>query len=471
MRLIFLTVILTLSAAVTLHGADPAGKVATTTTATAPGSGEHSRTAAEPGLRYTDRLIGFSLCPPADTERIRQTSARRLVGWTRRDEQTQAVRWSLEVLKTKHKPTKMLLSKYAETVAAELSRTSNFKVKSTLISIVAGKPAMHFRGTWSGAFELWRRQTWIRIKPGEHIVLNISGAPAVKDEMETVMTKVLDSLKLFDPKIAAAEYKQNLARGATVLKQLSIKKLKTIINKQPCYCTIKLKGKIIGFVKLTESITKRSDVQGLNVVSSGALILPKTPMQMTRKELFTTPDRKFEQWKQVSVQGKGKAAVGEIQEAIRKDNWMLVQLHRSGRPKRNWKRELPKNLQAAYLPEAFSNLLPRLLDRSKPEIYAFAIYNPGKNEFDMRTIQVVKTETIRIGARNVKATRMTDQMSRQSPTVNLWVDEKGLLLRMQMPGGLIMEQADRRIIAAKFAAELAELDRLGRTKGKRNAGK
>jgi len=255
------------------------------------------------------------------------------------------------------------------------------------------------------------------------------------------------------------------------LKKLSVEKLKTIINKKPYYCTIKLKGKIIGFVKLTESIVKRSDAQGLNVVSSGALIIPKAPVQLTWKELFTTPDRNFEQWKQVSVQGKGKTATGEIQEAIRKDNWMLVQLHRSGRPKRSWKQELPKTLHAAYLPEAFSILLPRLLDRSGPGIYAFAIYNPDKNDFDMRTIRVVKTETIRIGPKNVKATHMTDQMSRQAPIVNLWVDEKGLLLRMQMPGGLIMERADRRIIAAKFAAEMAELDKLGRTKGKRNAGK
>ncbi len=469
MRLILLTAISTLSVAVALHGANPAEKVATTTTA--PGSGEHSRTATESSLRYTDRLVGFSLCPPADTERIMQTSARRLVGWTRRDEQTKAVRWSLEVLRTKHKPTKLSLSEYAKTVTAELSRTSNFKVKSTRTSIVAGKPAIHFSGTWSGAFELWRRQTWVRIKPGEHIVLNISGDPNGKDEMDAVMTKVLASLKLFDPKIAAAEYKKNLTRGASALKKLSIRKLQTIINKKPFYFTIKLKGKIIGFVKLTESITKRSDAQGLNVVSSGALILPDTPAQLTWKELFTTPDRTFEQWKQVSVQGKGKTAAREIQEAIRKDNWMLVQLHRSGRPKRNWKQELPKTLQTAYLPEALSTLLPRLLDRSKPGAYAFAVYNPDKNDFDMRTVQVVKTETIRIGSRNVKATRMTDQMSRQSPIVNLWVDEKGLLLRMQMPGGLVMERADRRTIAVKFAAELAELDKLKKLKGQRNAGK
>ncbi|MCD4698968.1 MAG: hypothetical protein K8R91_00130 [Phycisphaerae bacterium] len=418
------------------------------------------------GPRYTDRLVGFSLCPPSDTDRIRQTSARRLVGWTRMDKQTNAVRWSLEVLRTKHKPTNLLLSEYAQAVATELSNTGNFKVKSTQISVVAGKPAMHFRGTWTAAFELWRRQTWVRIKPGEHLVLNISGAPAAKAEMDAIMTTVLDSMRLFDPKIATAEYKQNLARGAAVLKKMSVAKLQAISSKQPYYCTIKLKDKIVGFIQLTESITKRSGEKGLNVISSGVLILPDTPMQLTQKTLFATPDRNFEQWKRVFVQGMGKTVAREIQEAIKKDNLLLVQVNHPGVRRRSWKCEVPETIRPAYLPEAFSAPLPRLLDLSKAETYAFAMYNPDKNDFDMRTVRVVGPETIRIGEKSVKATRLTDQMSQQAPTANLWVDEKGIILRMQTPGGLAMERSDRKDIAARFAAELAELDKLSKAKGK-----
>ncbi|MDY7011065.1 MAG: hypothetical protein SVV80_09990 [Planctomycetota bacterium] len=412
------------------------------------------------GPRYTDRLVGFSLCPPTDTDRIRQTSTRRLVGWARRDTQTDAVRWSLEVLRTKHKPTDLLLSEYAQAIAAELSRTGNFKVESTQISVVAGKPAMHFSGTWTAAFELWQRQTWVRTKPGEHLVLNISGAPTARAEMDAVITAVLDSLTLFDPKIATAEYKQNLAQGSAVLENMSVAKLQTIISRHPYYCLIKLKGKIIGFIQLTESITKQQDTQGLNVVSSGALILPDTPMQLTYKTLFAAPDRNFEQWKQVSIQGRGKTASVEIRDAIKKDTMLLVQVNRPGVHRQSWKCEVPETIRSAYLPEAFSATLPRLLDRSKAETYAFAVYNPEKNDFDMRTVRVVGTETIRIGAKSVKATHLTNQMSQQAPTANLWVDEKGMILRMQTPGGLTMEQSDRKEISARFAAELVELDKL-----------
>ncbi len=447
MRLILSIVMLAMPIAAAGQSSRPAG------TTTAP--------AVKLGPRYTDRLVGISLCPPADTDRSMQTSARRLVGWTRRDKQTSAVRWSLEVLRTKHKPTKMLLSEYAKAVAAELARTGNFKVESTRISVVAGKSAMHFRGIWNAAFKLWRRQTWVRIKPGEHIVLSITGDPAAKAEMDAVLTAVLDSMRLFDPKVAITEYKQNLARGAAVLEKLSVAKLKTIIHKQPCYCTIKLKDKIIGFIQLTESITKRSDAQGLNVVSNGVLMLPGAPVQLTWKKLFTTPDRNLERWERVSVRGRGKTALREIQEVIKKDHWILVRLHQ-----RSWKQKVPELLIPAYLPEAFSALLPRLLDRSKAETYAFAVYNPDKNDFDMRTVRVVGAETIHISEKAVKATRLTDQMSAQAPTVNLWVDKKGMILRMRMPNGLTMERTDRRTVTARFAAELAELDKLRRTKGK-----
>ncbi len=430
------------------------------TTTTAP-SGD-----GKSGLRYIDRLVGFSLCPPTDTDRIWQTSSRRLIGWTRRDKKTDAVRWSLEVLRTKHEPSDLLLSEYAKAVAVELTRAGNFKVESTQISVVAGKPAMHFRGTWSAAFELWQRQTWVRINPGEHLVLNISGAPAAKAEMDAVLTAVLDSLTLFDPKVAITEYRRNLAQGTAALEKLSAEKLQTIISNQPYYCTIKLKDKIIGFIRLTESMTKQSDALGLNVVSSGVLVLPDTPMQMTRKTLFATPDRNLEQWRQVSVQGKGKTASVEIQETIKKDNWLLVQVNRPGVRRESWKCEVPETIRSAYLPEAFGVMLPRLLDCSKAETYAFAVYNPENNDFDMRTVHVVGPETIRMDEKDVKAIRLTDQMSQQAPTADLWVDEKGMILRMQTPGGLTMERADRRTIAARFSAELSELDELGKSKGK-----
>jgi len=156
----------------------------------------------------------------------------------------------------------------------------------------------------------------------------------------------------------------------------------------------------------------------------------------------------------------------EIQETIKKDNWLVVQVNRPGVRRESWKCEVPENIRSAYLPEAFGAMLPRLLDCSKPEIYAFAVYNPENNDFDMRTIRIVGPETIHMDEKDVKAIRLTDQMSQQAPTADLWVDEKGMILRMQTPDGLVMERSDQRAIAARFPAELSELDNLGKEKGK-----
>jgi len=123
-----------------------------------PASAPASAPAVRLGVRYTDVFRGFSLCPPAGAQRVRETSTRRLVGWVQRDDKTRAIRWSMEVLQTSHKPTKLSISEYAEAVTKELAK-GQFKVKSTQVGTVAGKPAMHFRGIWRGALTLWRRQT------------------------------------------------------------------------------------------------------------------------------------------------------------------------------------------------------------------------------------------------------------------------------------------------------------------------
>lgn len=416
--------------------------------------------------RYTDRMHGFSLRPPPGTERIRQSSPRRLVGWIKREPKTGAIRCTLEILQTKHKPSKLPLSQYAQAVARELARTNNFKVDSTRLAVVAGKPAIHFRGLWKGAFKLWRRQTWVKIESGKYLVLDIAGPVTDKDKLDAILTTVVGSLRLFDPAEAIAETRRNLKRGSAVLKGLSTEKLRAILVDQPGYYTIKLNGKTIGFIEVSESIAQHSKTSGLRIVRRGALNVPKQPRSLTWERSFATADRKTAFWKRVAVEGRGNAAVGEIQEGIIKGNMVLVETLRPGQRPRNWKRQLPESIRSAYLPKAFDALLMRLLDRSKPTSYAFAMYNADRNDFSLKTVRIVGPETIRMGLQKIKATRLTIQANQQSGLANIWVDKNGLMLRAQMSHGLTMERTDRKSVFAGFAAELKELDKLAKIKSK-----
>lgn len=424
-----------------------------------PTSAPASAPAVRLGVRYTDAFRGFSLCPPAGAQRVRETSTRRLVGWVQRDDKTRAIRWSLEVLQTRQKPTKLSISDYAQAVAKELAK-GQFKVKSTQVGTVAGKPAMHFRGIWSGALTLWRRQTWIRTAPGEHLVLNIAGATSAQAEMDGILTAVAGSVKLFDATPSLVERGASLKRGSTVLGKLSEKLLREKLEAKARYFTIQRSGKTVGFLRISEGMAQRERTRGAWIVRCGAMEVAGAPKQLTREELFATPDCSVERCKRILIAGEGKDPRRITQETLKDRNTLLAQVSEKGRPTQGRRRTVPETLMPAYLPRAFDLVALRLIDLSKPRAIAFAVYNPVAHDFDLRTIRIVGPEKITLGGRQLSAVRLTDQMAADAPVASLWVDSKGLLLRMRTADGVTLERAEKAAVIRRYAAELLTLDRI-----------
>lgn len=416
--------------------------------------------AAALASRYTDEPNGFSLRPPAGTERERKTSPRQLARWARRDEKTKAIRWRLEVLRVRQEPSKLPLGKYAEAVAAELTKTARFKVEPTRVEPVAGKPAMHFRGLSEQRLKLWIRQTWVQVEPGHFLVLSMAGALPSKAEMDAVLTAVAESLELFDPKAAQAKRRELLARGAQALGKGSQAAMTALLAEEPYYFDLQLKGKTIGFVKVTETATRKWNADGVLVVRLGAVQLPGQPRRLTREELFATADRVFERWRRTVTDGSGPKAATTVWEAIKQENVLVLQT--PGRTPAERTRRIPRAIAAAYLPQAFDVLVARLIQRARPGAYGFAVHNATANDFDLRTLTVVGAEDITVDGRTVQAVHLRDQTAANAPPADVWVGPKGLPLRMHSAAGVTMERCRRKAVAARFAAELRELEKTGR---------
>jgi len=411
------------------------------------------------GAPYKDVFHGFSLRPPAGTERLRERSDHRLVCWVRRDEKTGAIRWSLEVLLARHKPIKGSREEFAQAVAAQLA-ANRFKVASTKPDTVAGKPAVHFRGMWKGALELWRRQTWVEKSPQEHLVLNIAGPVTAQAAMDAVLDAVAGTLKLFDSTAALAERRENLARGVKALSGLNEAKLRDVLAPEPYYFFLKMKGKVVGFLKVTESIQQRGRTRGVRILRLGAVLLPDKPRRLTRDDLFAAPDREFERWQRIVIDGRGRSAVKSVTEGLKQRDLLVMQVTADDQPPTDVKQRVPEALLQAYLPQAFDVLLPRLVSRSGASAYGFAVYSPPARNFDLRTLSVVGPEKVKLAGRTLPATRLTDKMAEDAPTANLWVDGKGLLVRMETAHGLALERATDSLVKAKFAAEMADLEKI-----------
>ena len=410
--------------------------------------------------RYRNILQGFSLCPPAGTERVQRTSLRQVVAWVKRDPSTRAVRWSLEVLRTRQKPTELPLEQYAQAVARELARTSRFKVESTRLGVVAGRPAFNFRGMRGAELRLWCRQCWVQVKPNDYLVLHIAGAEPYKAEMDAVLSAVANTLKLFDPAQARKERSESLRRAREVLKGLTAGKLRALLPGRVLYFTVRLKGRLVGFIRVTARIARPYGDCGLWVVRWAALKLPGQPRQLICEHLFATPDRQVERWNSAVVSGEGRTAAGVLREAVKQDDLLLVQTQQGAGPRKTRQYRLPKAIRGAYLPQATSLLITRLIDRARPGCYGFAVFNPAGGGFDLRTIRVLGPAKITLAGEAVVGTHLKDQKADDAPPADVWVDAAGQLLKMRTAEGLVIDRADANAVVGPFAAELVELQKL-----------
>lgn len=407
---------------------------------------------------YTDDVHGFALKPPANTERVRETSQRRLVAWVKRDGTNNAIMWTLEVFRTLQTPTSLPVDQYAKTVAEGLAADGQFKVTSTETGKLAGRDSIDIRGVLTNPAKLWRRQTWVRTGPGSNLVLEISGAVGYQAEMDATLSAVGETLKVFDPTAALQKRKENITRTGELLSKLTDDKLKAILASEPYYLLIQHDAKPIGFLKIGETMVKRGTVTGLQVLRGGALKVGTDPVRYTREDLFATSDRIAEQWGRTFMEGAGKTAT--LLTGSKVGDMLTVQTDLPGKPKAKIdRRDFPELVRTSYMPVAFDVLASRIVERTAGKTYAFAMYNAGSKDFDLRVLTVVGEETIDWAGGKVKCMRLSDQMAADAPETQVWVDQKGMILRMKTAEGLLVEASDRKSVQAAFGNELAELEK------------
>ncbi|MCK4602558.1 MAG: hypothetical protein KAU28_08840, partial [Phycisphaerae bacterium] len=341
----------------------------------------------ELGKRYVDPLHGFSLRPPAGTDRQRQRVAARLVSWTKRDPRTGAIAWTLSVLKVTETNEKIELKPYSQALAKKLQTQENFREVTTELAPVAGKAAIHLRGVSGGSLGLWQRQVWVLTKARKFLIIKITGPVDMKDRLDAICGAVLATLEVTDPKKALEKRKELLARGEKLLAGLTDKKLTDATHGEPQWCLLRFKGDDVGFMLTTESATRREGRRGYEVKLWVMSRLPKDQPRLLKRVLFTTVDRKLERWTESLQIGSGPTSVVIGEDGIRQDDVIVCNFARGDRIDTN-KKAVPASL-TFYLPRAIGLLLPRLVDLQEQTSYAFAVYAGDVNDFDMRTLKVI----------------------------------------------------------------------------------
>ena len=415
----------------------------------------------ELGRRYFDQLYGYSFCPPADSQRIREVTTKPQMSWVYRDEKTGAIAWTLRVVQAATAAEKIDLVPYSKALADKLRSDENFQVDSVEVAPLAGKAAMHFRGVVGGELRLWQRQVWVLTGPGHFLIFRVFGPVDLKERLDAMCEAVVNTLQLTDPESARKERKENLARGQDLLDAVTETKISEALHREPQWFLLSLKDKEVGFVRVVESAVPYKGIDGYMVKTWTMVEIPKEPLRLLRREMFTTGDRKLERWLDRWQNGSGRK--GELTEngaesGLTQENLIVCNTDIEGRIK-TVKKEVPTGV--AYLSRAMEMLLPRLADLKKSAAYSFATYTSALNAFDMATFTVIGPESITVKGQKQEAIRAANRMAEDAEPANVWLTEKGELLRMESADGLTMESATPEAVRKRFPKADAIVKQLG----------
>jgi hypothetical protein len=393
---------------------------------------------------YIDPINGYSLKPPAGTERKKETNRARLVSWIRRDATTNAIVWTLSVGQVFEQKDELDLDVYAKALAERLKRDQLFEVSKTTVGKLADKPAIDLVGNVGEGFNLYQRQVWVLAEPNRFLVFMISGPRDGADALTSIMDAVLGTLDVKDREKELRRRKENLKAGQEFLEDLKAADVKEALDREARWYLLSVDGKYVGFKRSVEEAVRKDKIDGVEIRSHVLLNLPGQPQRLLERTMFVSDDRKNERWEEWLQVGSGRDVqqVGEVglrvNEAISVD--MAEKSAPVGKPRQTI---VPTGLRAGLLPRALGELLPRLVDLDKAASYAFGSYNSQTNRFDMRTLSVKGQRELNMGDKRVKAVLVEDQVAADVEATTLYVDGKGRILLLQTPEGLSMQLSSR----------------------------
>ncbi len=402
-----------------------------------------SHPAADLATPYVDLFHGFALSPPAGAERSNERSPSQLVSWHMRDPKTNAILWTLAVGKIADKSAADLET-YSKSLAATLRQKESFVIDSNQVCRLAGRDAIDLAGHTEGKVRWWQRQVWVASAKGEFVLVRLTGPGNAAQTLNALMSDILATLRIIDPKEALAQREKNLKAGAEFLKTLTAEKIGKAVQKEPRYALFRVDGKIVGGSIAVEFTGRRDQQVGFRLETVQVDPVKSEPLRST-SEAVSSVDRASGNWTVNTPNSKA---------AYTQTDWKIT--YEPGAPV-PLSQDVPPEIRGCFLPAAFMDVLTRLLDLKKPFTYGFAVASSVRSKFEVYTVTVVGAATIRIDEQEVQAYRIDVQPAEDAPPAEYFVDEKGRPLRAVSNAdsrGIVADTVDRATFAKAFPKAL-----------------
>lgn len=388
-------------------------------------------TAPALGREIRDDLRGFAIRGPADSEIRRETSVAELVRFLVPDERTGAIALVARVTRADApEDPNADLQTQAGLLAEQARALMGMRLDANQPQVIdaAGRQAIELRGqVGRGETVLYRRAVYVPYSEG-YLVLDVTGPAGLSDRVRALSDAMLRSMEVFDPAQARQRIADGLERGRVVLQQADVDRLREIAAREPYYLAILQDGQPIGYSRYSERIGTRQEALGLIVSAETVVTNEEGPTLLTHQEMFCSDGQILEYWRTRTLVLTPDGAAASEQTGLKQREMLLVQDEAPGRPQRSREIEVPLEI---YLPQALSPVLPRLLDRTEPQLYVFAIYNPSQHGIDRREIEVVGPQELQLGGQTYRATLLHDRMAVDAPRTEVYVDAAtGLPLKL-----------------------------------------
>lgn len=406
--------------------ADPAGSVPSDTVGVA--------AKGELGEAYVDGSFGFSVRPLAGSTIHRRKRTvegdLQLCQFVMLEQ-----RWSMSV-RLASRPRSLDAESMLKEDNAQLAlRYGDLETLRFEPTRVFGREAARSEVRFTSEQQAWLRQeAVIRTRPTEFFILLLVTPAADHDVARSCFEQIVQSFQVLRSEAVQQEIDAALARGTALLQSAAAGQPDITAGVSPeRYLRIMRDGKDVGFVETLEAAEAVRHHEGIQLLQRVWMFEDDGSFKLMQEREFLSRDLSYEQWENrvyVVQQTKGQpprvAMSGE--NGIRQDDQLLVEYLPKSKSGKDAEKAI--EVEPSYASGSWGTLLPRVVDLSKPELYAFSMYDGDRRGLVLRTFRVVgPTQTV-IAGRTTTAYRIEDSEGLVPPVTEVYVDKSGHILRI-----------------------------------------
>ncbi len=411
---------------------------------------------------YIDGTFGFSIRPPADWMMLRERKAN-AVGVTVLRLHLQIAQGILAEISVRICQTNKAVtveSTLDELAAGIKKDMPNPVIAEKAVRTLGGKPSGYLAASFVlGGQPTTLLETIIQARRSEYYLIQFSGPTSVAPQLEPIYHAVVGSFRMLEDDSTNELIRDALLAANDWMNGLSTARLESI-KRVETWMGVHRAGKLIGYMQIVSDVTdmptivsagdpaRSRKISGVGVFEQGWTFEPDGSAQRVVNEMFLTPDRALERWKQTTLiwspaSGKTSADVNVAVEEGALESGKLFTSQRFGAAAASIPND-PEKAPKTYVPRALVRLLPQLIgDLGKRRLLAFHEYDHEAKGLALRTVEFRDPVKVKVGPAAGKTYFvLREREGLSGPPTDIYVNESGRIVKIVT--GLTMLKVMRR---------------------------